>query len=370
MSKLEKGKLELISKDPGTDFTAVPMGKNLSTVGFESDEKYFYMTVDKLLFSDPVTVIKTVLEAHGFVPNLENILSCLDSFVFSAYSRVSNKNEQTSSYDKVHEYLPCIRFELPQKNKVGETLQSFYDVITNFESTNADQKTKNLLSNRDAKRIQELKTEVNSLKEHNKELKEQVSILTYQLSQEQKSLDRASKALDSQRILPDNARLCRVESVDLKLRKVKVKCHKKSIDIPTHMLDRVPDFQERCLITFNEGEQVPLGIIFFSKEELGNLEKRTAELLYVTDDSFKARDSFRNEFQIKAVNPLEAETIQKLKRGMKVVISISDGYVVQFSVLDSVNPLQFQTKVHEQYIVFDIAKNQLVTVDTAEDRDN
>lgn len=207
-----------------------------------------------------------------------------------------------------------------------------------------------------------LKDENQKLKDENRELREQVSELTYQLSQEQRSLSKASKALDSQRVLPDNAKICRVESVDLKRRKVKVKCHRKVIDIPTHMLDRVPDYQARCLITFEENEEHPLGIIFFNNEELGNLEKRTAELLYVKGDTFKARDSMRNEFQIKAVNPLEAETIKILSRGMKVVISISDGYVVRFSVLGDTDSQQFKCQIQEKFIVYDIARNQLVSV--------
>ena len=70
----------------------------------------------------------------------------------------------------------------------------------------------------------------------------------------------------------------------------------------------------------------------------------------------------RNEFQIKAVNPLEAETIKMLSRGMKVVISISDGYVVRFSVLGDTDSQKFKCQIQEKFIVYDIARNQLVAV--------
>ena len=359
MAIFEKGQLTVISEDNGIDLTKAVINKNLSAVAFDSDEKFFYMTVDKILFSDPASAIRTVLEAQGYVPNLENILSCLDSFKFSAYIKTANKSDSETTPVKVQEYFPCIRFELPHKNKVGEILQSFYDELSKYETKTSDQ---NQIPWTQAPETKNLKDENQKLKDENRELREQVSELTYQLSQEQRSLSKASKALDSQRVLPDNAKICRVETVDLKRRKVKVKCHRKVIDIPTHMLDRVPDYQARCLITFEENEEHPLGIIFFNNEELGNLEKRTAELLYVKGDTFKARDSMRNEFQIKAVNPLEAETIKMLSRGMKVVISISDGYVVRFSVLGDTDAQQFKCQIQEKFIVYDIARNQLVSV--------
>ena len=369
MAIFEKGKqkLKVLSELENADLSKATINKELSAVGYDNDEKFFFITIDRILFSNPVSTIKTVLDAHGFVPNLENILSCLDSFVFSAHSRVSHKENLETSAGKVHEYLPCIRFELPQKNKVGDILQSFYDEIAKYESKTADSKHISWTPDPELKKSKDLRAELKQLKESNKQLREQVSALTLQLSREQKSLSRASKALDSQRVLPDNARICRVEQVNLKQRMVKVKCYRKVIDIPTHMLDRVPDYQARCLITFDETEDVPLGIIFFDNEELGNLEKRVAELLYVEGDSFKARDSMRNEFQIKAVNSMESETISSLSRGMKVVISIADGYVVRFAVLGSTDEEQFINRIQEQFIVYDIARNQLITLASIDD---
>lgn len=367
MAIFEKAKLKVISHKGDADLSKAAINKNLSAVGYDSDEKFFYITIDKVLFSNPVSTIKTVLDAHGFVPNLENILSCLDSFVFSVHSKIPTKGNPDSSSGKINEYFPCIRFELPQKNKIGDTLQSFYDEISKYESRTSGDKAIPWLPDPEVKKVKDLKAELAELKADNKVLQEQVSALTLQLNREQKSLSRASKALDSQRVLPDNARICRVEHIDLKQRKVKVKCHRKVIDIPTHMLDRVPDYQARCLVIFDADGDLPVGIIFIDNEEFGNLEKRTAELLYVEGDLFKARDSRRNEFQIKAVNTIEQETISMLSRGMKIVVSIADDYVVRFSVLESTNPGQFASRIHEQFIVHDIARNQLVTVTTSDD---
>jgi len=358
----EKGKLKIISDKGEADLSRASFNKTLSAVGYDRDEKFFYITIDKVMFADPVSTIKTVLDAHGFVPNLENILSCLDSFVFAAYAKAAGKGSADSAGDRVSEYLPCIRFELPQKNRIGNILQSFYDEIAKYESKVNGDKNAAWLPDPELKRLKDIKAELAELKASNKELEEQVSVLTQQLSREQKSLSRASRALDSQRVLPDNARICRVEHVDLKKRLVKVKCYRTVIDIPTHLLDRVPGFQARCLVTLDEHEEVPQGIIFLDHAELDNLERRTAELLYVDGDAFKARDSRRNEFQIKAVNNLEAETIRSLRRGMKVLISLADGFVVRFSVLGSDRAGQFISQVQEQFIVHDIARNQLVQV--------
>lgn len=369
MAIFEKGKLKVISEKGGADLSKASINKNLSAVDYDSEEKIFYITIDKILFSNPVNTIRSVLDAHGYVANLENILSCLDSFSFSAYARMPSKDNPESGPVKVNEYFPCIRFELPQKNKVGDILKSFYDEISKYESRTTDRNNQGRMPEPELIKSKGLKAEIERLKIINAELSEQVSALTYQLSREQRSLSRASKALDSQRVLPDNAKICRVEHVDLKRRMVKVKCYRSVYDIPTHLLDRVPDFQSRCLIIFEEGENHPIGIVFFNNEELGNIEKRTAELLYVEGDTFKARDSMRNEFQIKAVNEQEAESIRLLSRGMKVVISIADGYVVRFSVLGSKMPDEFTSWVHEQFIAHDIARTQLVNVSSNKDDD-
>jgi hypothetical protein len=359
MAIFERDKLVVISEQDDVDISKASFNKKLSIVNFDDDGKFFYMTIDKALFSDPVSTIRTVLDAHGFVANLENILSCLDSFNFSVHTRVSNKSGSETSAVKVQEYLPCIRFELPQKNRVGETLKSFYDEIAKYESKAKGANNNAWASDPEVKKSKKLKAEIDSLKAENKDLKNDVRALTHQLSVERSSLNRA-RGLDPQYQLPDNAKIGRIDHVDLKRRKVKVKCNRKVIDIPTHLLDRVPDYRARCLLTFDVDDDIPLGIIFFDNEEIEDLEKRTAELLYVKDNSFKARDSNRNEFQITAVNPIEAETIRSLSRGMKVVISVSDGYVVRFSVLSSKDPDQFKNRVHEQFIVHDIARNQLV----------
>jgi hypothetical protein len=369
MAIFERGKLAVISEEDDADLSKASLNKNLSAVNFDDDGKFFYMTIDRALFSDPVSTIRTVLDAHGFVPNIENIMSCLDSFNFSVHTRVSNKDGSETSLVKIQEYLPCIRFELPQKNSVGTLLQSYYDEIAKYESKATGARKNSWASDPELKNIRDLQAKLESLKADNIDLQAQVRALTHQLSIEQSSLSRASKALGSQGALPGNAKAGRIDHVDLKQRIVKVKCNRKVIEIPTHMLDRVPDYGARCLITFDEDEDIPLGIIFLNNSELGDMEKRTAELLYVRGDSFKARDSIRNEFQIKAVNPVEAETIESLSRGMKVVISISGGYVVRFSALCSKDPELFKSRVHEQFIVHDIARNQLVVKSSSDGQD-
>lgn len=368
MAVFEKGKLVVISDKGETDLCRASLNKNLSAVDYDQDGKFFYITIDKVMFGDPVSTIKTVLDAHGFVANLENVLSCLDSFVFAAYARTPGETEE-GGVTRVSEYTPCLRFELPQKNKVGDILQSFYDEIAKYEARVGGDQASQWSPNPEVKALKDMKTELADLSAENRELREQVSQLTQQLSREQKSLSRASRALDSQQLLPDNARIGRVDKVDLKRRLVKLKVNRQLIDIPTHMLDRVPEYQARCLVTLDEVAGSPIGIVFLDNKEWRDLEKRTAELLFVEGDSFKARDSKRNEFQIKAVNELEAATISGLRRGMKIIISIADGFVVRFSLLGSTLAEEFISRIREQVIVHDLARNQLVTVSSSGDAD-
>lgn len=380
MAFFDKESLTIISDQNNVDLSKASYNKALSGVEYDSQNNTFYITVDKVLFSGPVSAIKSVLEAQGYVANLENILSCLDSFVFSIRAKVieidnedpietsmetSTVNSQANSkIIKINEYIPCLRFELPQKNHVGEILQSFYDEIAKYDTKVSERKKQAWVTDSGAKNQQSLKAEVKQLKATNKALEEQVATLTQRLLSEQNSLSRASRALDSQQTLPDNTKICRVEQVDFKRRIIKVKSLRKVFDIPTHMLDRVPDYKARCLITFDQESEKPISVLFFDNEELGSMEKRTAELLYVEGDTFKARDSRRNEFQIKAVNAMEKGTIKSLKRGMKVLISVADGYVVRFSILNSEQSKDYQGAVQEQLTVYEIGRNQLLDINT------
>lgn len=365
MAIFDKGEPRIIFGKGEADLSRASISKALSAVGYDNDGKFFYVTVDRLLFTDPASTIKAVLDAHGFVANLENVLACLDTCVFGVYATTSGRRNADGSADKVGAYFPCIRFELPQKNKVGSILQSFYDEIAKYASKTAD-KNVPWLPSPDAKALKDLRAEVAELREKNQELQEQVSALTLQLSREQRSLSRVERALDSQRMLPDNVRICKVERVDLRRRIVKVSCNRKAFEVPTHILNRVPELQARCLIAFDEGEETPVGVILLDGKEADNVESRVAELLHVEGDSFKARDSMRNEIQVKAVNPMEADSIRMLGRGMKVMVSISEGYVVRFSILNAAHPAEFTTRIREQFIVHDIGRNQLVPVPDGE----
>ena len=118
--------------------------------------------------------------------------------------------EQPDSVIRVSEYLPCIRFELPQKSRIGEVLQSFYDELAKYESK-TDPKGKTSQSrDTDAKKNSSLEKELSELKKNNSELEDQINLLTRQLVREQNSLSRASRALDSQQLLPENTQLVRV----------------------------------------------------------------------------------------------------------------------------------------------------------------
>jgi hypothetical protein len=362
----DKGKPRVISAKGEADLSKASLNKSLSAAGYDNDGKFVYATMDKLLFSNPVSTIETVLEAHGFVANLENSLACLDTFVFGVYAKTSARGGEDAAPRKINEYVPCVRFELPRRSKVGKILQSFYDEIGKYEAKATAEPNLSWLTHPDAKKLKDLKAEVAEIKKHNAELQEQVSALTLQLSREQKSLSRAARALDSQRVLPDNVRICRVERVDLKRRVVRLTNQRKVLDVPTHLLDRVPESQARCLTVFEAEEDVPIGIVFLDNREAANVERRIAELLYVEGESFKARDSKRNEFQVKAVNDMEADSIKMLRRGMKVMVSISEGYVVRFSVLGVTQPAEFTSRIHEQFIVHDIGRNQLLPVTSAE----
>jgi len=366
MAFFDKRELQIISEEARADLSGASFNKNLSAVDFDEVDKYFYITIDRVLFSSPITTIKRVLEAHNFVANLENTLSCLDSFVFSVRASCAAGAEEDTAAAKVSEYLPCLRFELPQKNKVGPVLQSFYNEISKYNLNSDDSKKPVIEHTPKVETNKDLGEELEQMKKMVTEQEQKINALTAQLSREQKLLSRASRALDSQRLLPDNAKLCRVDSIDFKRRIVSIKADRKTLEMPTHLLNRVPQLKARCLITFDSMTGLPVGILFFDNEELGNIQRRTAKLLYVEGNSFKARDSARNIVQIKALNETEEATIATLKRGMEVLLSVADGFVVRFSEISGSESRHLKHQVEEQMLVFGLARNQLVDLSSAD----
>jgi hypothetical protein len=358
MPIFDKYKLVHLSKGDASNLSKSVLNKNLSVANYDSERNVFYISLDQILFTNPITAIEKVLDANCFVTNIENILSCLDSFTFSVHARVSN-TIKTGPVEKIHDYLPCISFELPRKHHVGSLLQLFYDEIASYETGQKGTAHTVEMLERDAK-IVNLQRELNKLENNNKILNCRIQELTAELITERKKNRRQNSDDVSKSSLPGNSRLCRVEHVDLKKRLVKVKSLKKIIDIPTHMLDRVPEFKSLCLVSLDQNEEKPIGILFFDNKERASTEKRIADLLVVDGDTFKARDSMRNEFQIKAVNDLEADSIRGLRRGMKVLISIVDNYVVRFSVLSAIDEASFKSCILEQLAVYEIGRNQLM----------
>jgi len=360
MPIFDKYTLSLISEGNGDELAKSSINRQLSVVNYDAQKNLFYISLDKVVFTSPIESIEKVLEANGYVNNLENILSCLDSFKFAIHARVNSNKKQEGSLQVV-DYFPCMSFELPQKHRVGSLLQRFYDEVSHYDSgKNAAVET--MLNLEKDQQLKHLKKALADSQKEVSDLKKYIENLTAELVAERQKGSQAHESGQADN-LPGNTLLCRVEQVDLKRRVVKVKSLRKTIDIPTHLLDRVPEFRSRCLVTLDEKKKVPLGILFFDNNELESVERRVADLLVVEGDTFKARDSMRNEFQIKALNDVEANAINTLHRGMKILLSIADDYVVRFSHVEEGSAEQFNAEVMEQMAVFEIGRNQLLGKD-------
>ncbi|MBX2857192.1 MAG: hypothetical protein KTR17_00900 [Cellvibrionaceae bacterium] len=364
MPIFDKYTLSLISEGSGDELLKSVVNQQLSIVNHDAEKNLFYISLDKVLFSNPVETIEKVLEANGYVNNLENILSCLDSFKFVVHARVSEgKKVQGKKY--VHDYFPCMSFELPQKHRLGSLLQRFYDEVANYNA-NKSHTVDALINQEKEQQIKQLKAELADSKKQVGSLKVLAERLSEELiAEKQKDKQTTTESLRTGS-LPGNTLLCSVEHVDLKRRVVKVKSLRKTLDIPTHLLDRVPEFRATCLVTLDKDKKVPLGILFFDDKELGSIERRVADLLFVDGDTFKARDSMRNDFQITALNQAELESVASLQRGMKILLSVADDYVVRFSMVEELNGKQFDAAVLEQMAVFDIGRNQLIVGENSE----
>ncbi|NRA63269.1 MAG: hypothetical protein HRU19_02230 [Pseudobacteriovorax sp.] len=297
----------------------------LSDSNFNEDTGEFFVTIDRALFKSPLEIITTVLEAHGFLQNLENILACLDQLKFGVVATSGGKVSKEGLVAK--NYLPAISFKMPQKSITGYSLKKFYQEVEAYElaikelQDNPEKKTPSKSNKKDlVETNKELEAEV-------KTLKQEIDSLNNLLQKAVKSEAYANQALASQNILPTQMRLGVVRDIDVGNRVVIVKSSRTTVNLPLTLCELLPNVGDKCLIQIDSG--VVTGCYFY--ETTGErLKPILCEIIMHQNQIVKVRDTSRRTWLVSPQNDIERDSLSRLKKKDFVLLYVVDGQILRF----------------------------------------
>lgn len=352
---------QVIINNEDIDLSRANVTESLSATDFDEQTQSFYVTIDKIMFKRLHEIVQAVLEANGYVLNLENLLACFDNLVFGSRVRLSPK-ELDSPCPSPKAYLPCIQFNLPSKSKVGSILKLFYKEIETYESELArlqgedpKKKTKGKTSSELTEEIKQLKQTIKTLEVENKELKQNLNSIS-------RSHANAEKAIVSQNLLPPNLRLAKVREVSFDDRIVQLKSGRSSFSLPITMLELIPEAGDSCLVHIENGQVK--GAFFYESKGVP-LKPSIAQILLANAEICKLRDVNRNMWVLTAKNDAERQLFSSLKRGMKVILFILNGQIIKLERAEDSPSTRFISRVNERITSF-----QLITDGSTETADH
>lgn len=334
---------------------------SLSSAEMDEDTKTFSVTYDRLLFQNPLVAITTILEKHGFVINLENILSCFDQMKMSVKGYVVAK-EQGEDSPKVKGFIPTLSFNLPKKSNKGFLLSKFYKEIEAYEAEIQRVQKEKVPDTKDAKEkeklISRLNKSVSKLTSENEKLKIQTEDLANKLNQIKVSHKNIEKALQSGDVMPANIRLGVVKSISLIDRLITVRSGRKTLHVSTSYLTSIPVIGEQCLLLFEEGH---INGAYFYQSKGEPFKYSTAQILAVENNQMKIRDSKRRTMVITAQSSEEEYILSTLKRGDEIMIQSVDGIIIRYDKFNKGKPMDYQMVIQEE-----IALEQIGSIDFSE----
>jgi hypothetical protein len=342
----------VITDETRADIDGAKWNKQLSYMGHNTQLDAFEGTIDKLIFKDLNDLVTKVLEANGYVLNIENMLACLDQFKIGVRTALNDNQEEGEGPIKIKHYMPCVQFFLPSKKSSGKLLSVFYREIEAYEAKITDlekSKTRRPKSQADdpltlKRENQELRQEINALRHKIKELSRELHGM-------KRSNDQASRTIEVQKLLPPNIRTGSVRSIDLDKRSVLVKSGRTSINVLLKDLGGIPHLNAKCLVRIVEGQVTGA---FLYEKPAEPFTKRIADVLFYSKEGLKVRDQLRNDWVVSA-KKLEQMGIKEIfVRHERVLLKIHSTRLISIESLARVNEDLFTEITFEQ-----IAKGQL-----------
>jgi hypothetical protein len=334
------------------DLTRGVMTTAISSSEMDQNTDTFHATVDRTLFKKPVDIVLTVLEANGYVLNLENILSCLDQLVIGIKTRVSPRQIEAAG-NQIRNYMPSVIFKMPTKGRIGPLLQKFYQEIEAYEAEverlQVQSSGKNVGEKEHSK--SELRDEIKALRAANRDQKAQLEQLSKSLNDSRTSAAQVERAMVSGNFLPNEIRPATVREILPAERSVAFRTGRKTFHIPMSALSAVPPAGEQCLVHFREG--LPRSAFLFESPGIP-FQKQFATVLNVESDLIKIRLNNRQRLVLEAKNDTERDAISGIRRGDQIILKIFQRQIVGFEKCATVPENAISDKVQEQ-----IARRQI-----------
>lgn len=333
----------IVTDEKECDLSRATYTATVSSIGVDEGKHFFWATMDKVLFKHPVEVITTVLQANGYVVNLENLLGCLEKMTFAIRTKPTNKLNKKQQ-PVVRNFNFCVHFPLPEKKRVGELLKLFYEEIEAYESALATLQGKSLSKGGSKKEltVAELREENAALHGENEALKAELKAMANKLAELKHRNEHASATIESQNLLPDKMRIAKVRAINVEERHVALKSAGTTFHVPLATLPTVPEVGTKCLVHVEAG--MVKGAFFYEKAGIP-YKIRLGEVLHVKQDVCKLRDDSRRTWILRARNDFEQEQIRKLRRETKLLLYLFKNTIVRFEECQWSN-----TAIHEQLV--------------------
>jgi hypothetical protein len=332
--------------DEECDLSSASLDSNHSATGFKKESDTFWSTIDILNFKQPVDVVTKVLEANGYILNLENILACVDSLHFGIHGKEHKKNSNEET-PKIKTFGFCISFQLPARKRIGVTLKRFYKEIKNYETELTRLRELAPKSDKsDPKEVspEKLREEIMKLRQQNDGLKLKLDETAEKLAQAKKQQAYASKALASQNLLPENTRIATVRAIILEDGVIMMKSGRATINVPFPLVHGFPELGDRAIVRTVDGKATGA---FFYESKLKPFDSSVATVVFASEGSAKIRDSGRRTWVLKAKNEVETAIIKCFRRGMKVMLFMCEGKIIKYEICQDFNEKIFEDIIQE-----------------------
>lgn len=343
------------------DLSTAVLSERLSSIGFEGKGGTFTATIDKLGFRQLVEVVTTVLQANGYALNLENILACIDRLRLAARVRLTAKSA-IEHPPKAKLFSPCIRFDLPVKDRIGPLLSKFYAEIDAYESEIARLQVRE--GKIEDRTVSQLKREIAQLNKENDGLRQKLAEVSRELALLRRDHTDLTQAFESQNLLPKNVRSATVTKLNFLSRHIELKSGLKTFQVPLASLYGVPEERQSCLVSVVDGQVE--GVLFHA-EASTPLDVRMAKVLFVEDDVCKMRDESRRNWLLHAANPVERDLTHQLQRGDRVLLYFYNEHLVRLMPCSKSNAKQFTHNVQEAIARMDIDSIPVLAVKPPKD---
>lgn len=332
----------------------------LSFVTMDEAAQTFSISVDKIQFNKLSKIIIKLLDANGYIVNLENILACLDHFYFGIKAKLPSK-EVSAEVHSIKYYIPCIQFKLPNKARIGDILNMFYKEVKGYEE-NIYRLTKgNKIeeSEKLEKENSKLKKENSKLSLENSSLLKSINDLSKTLTKYKRGCENDAKSIATQSLLPHHLRLATVAETNINNRSVIFKFGRKHIQTSFALLKNEPKCGDQYLIHIDDGNIIDL---FYYGNEKRPFTTRLGEILFVNNEGCKIRDIDRNTYTFSTQNEIEKSIIGQFKRGNKVLLSLIETTLIKIEHINSKNTNHFISRVQEAIVTRQVSDAYLDSV--------